>query len=107
MIALIGALVAGVLTTLAPCVLPLLPVIVGGSITSDARLSGSRRVVVVAVGLGLAFPNISTGVYGFPKELAAPIAIAAVQGFLAQCVQRVLFVCFDQENHRLYRQALG
>lgn len=53
MIALIGALVAGILTTLAPCVLPLLPVIVGGSIASDARLSGTRRAFVVAVGLGL------------------------------------------------------
>lgn len=66
--------------------------------------------LLVAEDLGatsVAFPNISTGVYGFPKELAAPIAITAVREFSAHCVQRVLFVCFDQENHRLYQQALS
>lgn len=52
MIALLGAVVAGVLTTLAPCVLPLLPVIVGGSLNTSARLSGTRRALVVTLGLG-------------------------------------------------------
>ncbi|MCB0909676.1 MAG: hypothetical protein KDB63_21455 [Nocardioidaceae bacterium] len=51
MIVVLGALVAGVLTTLAPCVLPLLPVIVGGSLT-PAR-SGLTRVAVVTGALGL------------------------------------------------------
>ncbi|WP_299520643.1 cytochrome c biogenesis protein CcdA [uncultured Serinicoccus sp.] len=54
MLALLGALVAGVLTTLAPCVLPLLPVIVGGSLVGDgSRGAQARRAVVVAGSLGL------------------------------------------------------
>jgi O-acetyl-ADP-ribose deacetylase len=49
----------------------------------------------------IAFPNISTGVYGFPKEKAAAIAVAAVTNFLQnnQDLENVIFVCFDQENY--------
>lgn len=54
MLALVGAFVAGVLTTLAPCVLPLLPVVVGGSVIdrAQARPSPLRRALVVTVALG-------------------------------------------------------
>lgn len=57
----------------------------------------------------IAFPNISTGVYGFPKERAAAIAIQTVSGFLAsnQAISRVYFVCFDDENYALYRRILN
>jgi len=57
----------------------------------------------------IAFPNISTGVYGYPKQKAAEIAIRAVTGFLAQNdqIRKVYFVCFDQENYELYRQLLS
>lgn len=56
----------------------------------------------------IAFPNISTGIYGFPKEKAAPIALQTVNDFLLQndSIQEVLFVCFDSENERLYREYL-
>ncbi len=52
----------------------------------------------------IAFPNISTGVYGFPKGLAAETAIAAVKDFLAKhgAVMQVIFVLFDKENETLY-----
>jgi len=50
MVALAGALLAGVLTTLAPCVLPLLPVIVGGSLAGGG--AATRRAFVVAASLG-------------------------------------------------------
>ena len=52
----------------------------------------------------IAFPNISTGVYGFPKELAAEIAIREVSEFLKHdnSFDKVIFVCFDKENHRIY-----
>ncbi len=48
----------------------------------------------------IAFPNISTGVYGFPKKEAAVIAVKAVQDFLSanQEIEKVIFVCFDPEN---------
>lgn len=49
MLPLVGALVAGVLTTLAPCVLPVLPVVVGGSVASTAH----ARALVVTASLGL------------------------------------------------------
>ena len=57
----------------------------------------------------VAFPNISTGVYGFPKAKAAKIAIDAVKSFLEQSgsVEEVIFVVFDAENESLYQQLLG
>ncbi|HAH24541.1 MAG TPA: O-acetyl-ADP-ribose deacetylase [Prolixibacteraceae bacterium] len=56
----------------------------------------------------IAFPNISTGVYGFPKEKAAQIAINTVSQFLSghKQIHKVFFVCFDQENYELYSKLL-
>jgi O-acetyl-ADP-ribose deacetylase (regulator of RNase III) len=56
----------------------------------------------------IAFPNISTGVYRFPKALAASIAVKAVTSFLAEneMPRRVVFVCFDEENYELIRKSL-
>ncbi|RMG23794.1 MAG: O-acetyl-ADP-ribose deacetylase [Bacteroidetes bacterium] len=56
----------------------------------------------------IAFPNISTGVYGYPKAEAARVAIQTVKDFAPQAssLKKVLFVCFDEENYRLYRQLL-
>ncbi|HEY8464643.1 MAG TPA: O-acetyl-ADP-ribose deacetylase [Bacillota bacterium] len=56
----------------------------------------------------VAFPNISTGVYRFPKQAAAQIAINTVRCFLTQdqTIQKVIFVCFDQENFQIYQQLL-
>jgi O-acetyl-ADP-ribose deacetylase (regulator of RNase III) len=57
----------------------------------------------------IAFPNISTGVYGFPKERAARIAISCVKQFLCDesSIEEVTFVCFDEENHRIYQKLLA
>lgn len=56
----------------------------------------------------IAFPNISTGVYRFPKEKAAQIAIHEVSGFLENnpSIKIVYFVCFDDENYMLYSNIL-
>ena len=59
----------------------------------------------------VAFSAISTGVYGFPRELAAPIAVATVLNWLSKnkhntSVETVTFVCFDSENLRHYQQTL-
>lgn len=54
----------------------------------------------------IAFPNISTGIYGFPKVRAAQIAIKAVKGFQNNIVKEVIFVCFDEENYRIYEKLL-
>jgi len=57
----------------------------------------------------IAFPNISTGVYGFPKTQAAEIAITAVKAFLAKhkAVIQITFVLFDSENETLYKRLLN
>ena len=55
----------------------------------------------------IAFPSISTGIYKFPKELAAKIAIDTVRGFKNQdTIEEIIFVCFDQENFELYDKIL-
>ena len=54
----------------------------------------------------IAFPNISTGVYGFPKDKAAQIAVATVKSFEPKTLKEVLFVCFDDENYSLYHELL-
>ena len=54
----------------------------------------------------IAFPNISTGVYRFPKELAAKIAVQEVQDFESDVIENVIFVCFDDENVEIYRKLL-
>ncbi len=56
----------------------------------------------------IAFPNISTGIYGFPKEPACKIAFEAVSNFLKNemFIDRVIFCCFDDENYKLYLEKL-
>ena len=56
----------------------------------------------------IAFPNISTGVYHFPKDKAAEIAIHTVKDFLSsdQNIEKVIFVCFDEENYSIYEKLL-
>jgi len=56
----------------------------------------------------IAFPNISTGVYGFPKDKACVIAFREVRRFLEQpsSLEKIIFVCFDEENYLLYRKHL-
>lgn len=56
----------------------------------------------------IAFPNISTGIYHFPKEEASGIAVSEVKKFMASdpTIESLLFVCFDEENYSLYQKLL-
>ncbi len=54
----------------------------------------------------IAFPNISTGIYGYPKEAAAQIAIQTVQHYKSKSLTAVWFVCFDRSNYELYQKHL-
>ncbi len=70
-----------------------------------------RRALEVAITNGvftIAFPNISTGVYQFPKHLASEIAIDTVNAFLSSdcAIEKVYFVCFDDENYSYYHRKL-
>lgn len=54
----------------------------------------------------IAFPNISTGIYHFPKNIAAQIAIETVKTFSFETIQEVIFVCFDDENFKHYNDLI-
>ena len=69
------------------------------------------RSLELAGGAGLtsiAFPAISTGVYGFPRERAAKIAIATVTDEAPRypSLQRVIFCCFSERDAAIYRATL-
>jgi O-acetyl-ADP-ribose deacetylase (regulator of RNase III) len=57
----------------------------------------------------IAFPNISTGVYHFPKKKAAEIAVETVKYCLVTHseIEKVYFVCFDEENYKIYEMLLN
>ena len=84
-----------------------------GKSGEDALLASCyRNSLAAAAGLGcktVAFPSISTGVYHFPVEHAARIAIAAIGGFLASHpeIERVTMVCFDRTTLAAYQDALA
>ena len=56
----------------------------------------------------IAFPAISTGVYGYPKQAAAEIAVQTVNAFLTRYnpLEHVYFVCFDNETAEIYKRLL-
>jgi len=54
----------------------------------------------------IAFPAISTGIYGYPLEEATRVAVAAVKGWTGEGVQLVRFVCFDRATRAAYEAAL-
>ena len=57
----------------------------------------------------IAFPNISTGVYHFPKKEAAAIAVKEVKKIISndRSIESILFVCFDDENYSIYEKLLA
>jgi O-acetyl-ADP-ribose deacetylase (regulator of RNase III) len=88
------------------------PVWNGGNSNEEQLLANAyRNSLQLAVENNIntiAFPNISTGVYGFPKRRAAEIAIDTVEQFLQdnESIREVVFCCFDEENTSLYKQLL-
>ena len=76
---------------------------------ADLLASCHRRSLEIAAELGcrsVAFPAISTGVYGYPVDLAAPVAVAAVREGLRPPVELVRFVLFDDAALAAYARAL-
>jgi O-acetyl-ADP-ribose deacetylase (regulator of RNase III) len=68
----------------------------------------SMRVAAEHQLKSIAFPNISTGVYGYPLEAAADIAITTVMDFLEQgsTIEEIIFVCFDMISYNIYHEKL-
>jgi O-acetyl-ADP-ribose deacetylase (regulator of RNase III) len=84
----------------------------GGRGEDDALASCYRRAIELGQAHGLAsiaYPAISTGVYRFPAERAARIAISTTVETLpaTPVVTRIIFCCFSDESARLHAQALG
>jgi len=89
------------------------PVWHGGDQGEPARLASAYRAsLALAAAHGLdtvAFPAISTGVYGYPPEEAARVAVGAVRAFLAEHERprRVLLVAFDAASAQTLQRALA
>jgi O-acetyl-ADP-ribose deacetylase (regulator of RNase III) len=88
------------------------PVWQGGGAGEDAVLASCyRRSLDLAAAHGLrsiAFPAISTGVYGFPADVAAGIAVATVRAtVLPERFDEVIFCCFSAASARLHAEALA
>lgn len=85
------------------------PVYKGGIYNEEKKLASCyQKSLEIAVRHGIktiAFPNISTGVYGYPKSEAAQIAIREVKSFLKNnnLIEQVIFCLFDEENYALYQ----
>ncbi|MNZ60169.1 O-acetyl-ADP-ribose deacetylase [compost metagenome] len=79
---------------------------------ADLLASCYRRALALAAEAGartLAFPNISTGIYGYPFEEAAAIAVATVRSALAAhpSIESVAFCCFSAADLAVYTRILG
>jgi len=88
------------------------PVWHGGKYGETEKLqSAYQRSLEVAVEnrvKSIAFPCISTGIYGFPKEKAAEIAIKTVTNFLSinEQIEKIIFVVFDDTNLQIYNNLI-
>ena len=88
------------------------PVWHGGASGEDEALASCYRASLDVARahhlVSIAFPAISTGVYGFPRARAAAIAVATVRASLANAENpaRIIFCCFDDETARLHREAI-
>jgi O-acetyl-ADP-ribose deacetylase (regulator of RNase III) len=88
------------------------PVWKGGEYNEDALLAvcyiNSFKLAVENNIKSIAFPSISTGIYKFPIERAAKIAIRETGDFLKENtkIKRVIFVCFDDKTYNIYKSLL-
>lgn len=89
------------------------PVWNGGKYNEREKLASCyRRSLELAIKNNIqtiAFPNISTGIYGFPKKEAAAIAIREVESLLENnnSLKQVIFCVFDDENYNIYKKKLA
>lgn len=81
----------------------------GGAGETELLAACYRNSLALAEAHGcasVAFPSISTGIYGYPPQLAAPLAVATVAAFPAQGVREVVFCCFSAADLARYQRLL-
>jgi O-acetyl-ADP-ribose deacetylase (regulator of RNase III) len=89
------------------------PIWKGGKNDEDLKLENCyKNSLILAIEhncSSIAFPNISTGVYNFPKDRAAQIAVKTVKEFLSKNNENleVIFVCYDDENFQLTQKQIA
>jgi O-acetyl-ADP-ribose deacetylase len=89
------------------------PVWRGGDQGEDELLAScyreSLRAAERLAARSIAFPAISTGIYGFPKQRAAEISVREVRSYPGanSRLERVIFCCFDEETHTIYRRLIS
>ncbi len=78
------------------------PALLRACYLSSLRLAEEKRLQTIA------FPAISTGVYGYPKEKAAQVAVQVVKEFIEAHTEpeKVIFVCYDEDNVQIYSSYL-
>ncbi|OGX09085.1 MAG: O-acetyl-ADP-ribose deacetylase [Omnitrophica WOR_2 bacterium GWA2_47_8] len=84
----------------------------GGKNENDLLKSCYQRSLEIAEAKKLrsiAFPCISTGVYRYPKDQAAAIAVGTVKDFLkgSSSLNKIIFVCFSDEDCQIYKKLLN
>ena len=81
------------------------PELLASAYRSSLRLAIDHEVKTIA------FPGISTGIYGYPKQKAAEVAVTiakeVVQTAYSGTLEKILFVCFDDESHSIYTELLA
>lgn len=88
------------------------PVWNGGTLNESELLKNcyinALKIGVINNCKSISFPGISTGIYRFPKDLAAQIAVRTVHDFLEFHLNpmKVIFVCFDDESEAIYQQEM-
>lgn len=90
------------------------PIWQGGDHDEAAQLTAcyrhSLKLAAENDARSIAFPSISTGTYGYPIELAAPVAVESVKAWLAEQrhhLNAVVFCCFSDSDLAIYRELLG
>jgi O-acetyl-ADP-ribose deacetylase (regulator of RNase III) len=87
------------------------PVWRGGTHNEPALLASCYRNALTLAAekhfISVAFPSISTGIYGYPLELAAPLALREIRAFLEthEAPHEVFMVCFNEAAYRAYLEA--
>jgi len=89
------------------------PVWRGGNYNEEVLLSNcynnSLRIAVENKLKAIAFPAISTGIYGYPVEEASKVAINAVLEFIASnnSIEKVIFMCYDERTYSVYKRLIS